>query len=88
MTENAKQRPCFSQFRWLSAPSLGGSHTLGGWTPGNETYAWPNDKPTNLAQYVDVNNSATYTDQVLSADPVNPLLKTFRGKKTVCLPTF
>ena len=65
-------------YRWLSEPSLG-SEALGGWTPGPGTYAWPNDKPANVDQYVDINNSALYTPGALAIDPINPLIKTFRG---------
>ena len=65
-------------YRWLSEPSLG-SPALGGWTPGPGTYAWPNDKPAYVDQFADINNSAVYTTGALAVDPINPLLKTFRG---------
>jgi hypothetical protein len=65
-------------YRWLSEPSLN-SQTLGGWTPAPGTYAWPNDQPANLDQYVDINNSVAYQPDTLVKDPLNPSLRTFRG---------
>jgi hypothetical protein len=63
-------------FNWLAQPSLG-KGTLGGWRPGPDTYAWPNDQLKNLDQYTDLNN--TYDSAALAMDPINPTLGTFRG---------
>lgn len=65
-------------FRWLSEPSLA-NQAVGGWSPGPSTYAWPNDQPANLDQFVDINNSDVYAPRVLATDPINPSLRTFRG---------
>ena len=77
-------------FNWLAQPSLG-KGTLGGWRPGPDTYAWPNDQLKNLDQYTDLYN--TYDSTALAMDPINPNIRSVfeaaqNAKKiTICTGT-